>query len=82
MPKLRNRVARAFVRDNYDARRPTFMHGRSSGVARGLACHAENVLNFFKPKFFLAIFLQENDEMLSHVMSSSKTAQANQIPRI
>ena len=40
-----------------------------SGVARGLACHAEHDLNFFKPKFFLTIFfLHENDEMPSHVI--------------
>ena len=50
-----------------------------SGVARGLACHAEHDLNFFKPKFFFGYFLHENDEMLSHVMSFSKAVQANQI---
>ena len=28
----------------------------NGGVARGLACHAEHDLNFFKPKFFWPFF--------------------------
>ena len=36
-----------------------------SGVARGLVCHAEHDLNFFKRKVFLTVFFLH--EMLWHV---------------